>query len=85
MKDLNLLIWLTQLGLSIALPPAGCILLALWLRDHCGWGGWVLWAGIILGIAGTIDGLRTSLKLMNRFSKEKMDPPPPSISFNEHD
>ena len=50
MKDLSLLVWLTQLGLSVALPPVCFILLAVWLRDSCGWGGWVLWAGIGLGI-----------------------------------
>ena len=34
MKDLTLLVWLTQLGLSVALPLAGFILLALWLRKE---------------------------------------------------
>ena len=41
MKNVTLLVWLTQLGLSVALPPAGFIFLAVWLRDSCGWGGWV--------------------------------------------
>lgn len=84
MKDLSLLVWLTQLGLSVALPPAGFILLALWLRDSCGWGGWVLWAGIVLGIIGAADGLRTSLKAMSRLSKRKKEDTPPPASFNDH-
>lgn len=84
MKNLSLVVWLTQLGLSVAVPPAGFILLALWLRDSCGWGGWVLWVGIALGLVGAFDGLRTGLKAMERMSRsEKKEDPP--VSFNEHE
>lgn len=84
MKNLNLLVWLTQLGLGIALPPVVFILLALWLRDSYGWGSWVLWAGIALGIVCAIDGLRTGLRSMERLSRddEKEDKP---VSYNNHD
>ena len=37
MKELTLLTWLTQLGLSVAVPPVLFILLAVWLRDSQGW------------------------------------------------
>ena len=83
MKNLNMIVWLTQLGLSVALPPVGFILLALWLRDSYGWGGWVLWAGIVVGIVCAFDGLRTSLQAMERMSRNKKDDKP--VSFNEHD
>lgn len=83
MKNLSMIVWLTQLGLSVALPPVGFILLALWLRDSCGWGGWVLWAGIVLGVVCAFDGLRTSLKAMERMSRSKKEDKP--VSFNEHD
>lgn len=89
MKNVTLLVWLTQLGLSVALPPAGFIFLAVWLRDSCGWGGWggwVLWVGIVLGVVGAADGLRTSLKAMERMSRDKKkDGPPQAASFNDHD
>ena len=85
MKSVKLLVWVTQLGLSIAMPPVIFILLALWLRDSCGWGGWVLWVGIGLGIITAIDGLRASLKAMQLISKEKDPPEEPPVSFNEHD
>ena len=85
MKDLSLLVWVTQLGLSVALPPAGFILLALWLRDSCGWGGWVLWVGIFLGIVTAIDGLRSSLKVLSQMTKKKKEQEgPPPVSFNDH-
>lgn len=83
MKNTKLLIWLTQLGLSVAVPPAGFIALAVWLRDHCGWGGWVLWAGIALGIYSAVQGLHTSLKAMELMSKDKTKDPP--VSFNDHE
>lgn len=84
MKDLTLLVWLTQLGLSTALPLAGFILLALWLRNSLGWGNWVLWLGIVIGIITAIDGFRTSLKAMERLSNRKRNDDPP-VSFNDHD
>lgn len=73
MKALRLLIWLTQLGLSVALPPAGFIWLAVWLRKTYALGVWVLIVGIVLGFATAFDGLRTSLKAMELLSKEETD------------
>lgn len=84
MKNISLIVWLTQLGLSVALPPLGFIMLAVWLRDRFSWGDWVVWAGCILGIAGALDGLRISLKTMERMSREKQKETPP-LSFNDHD
>lgn len=84
MKDLKLLVWITQLGLSVALPLAGFVLLALWLMNRFSFGNWVLWTGIALGILSAIDGLRQSLRMLNRLSEKKEDSPPP-VSFNDHD
>ena len=85
MKNISLIVWLTQLGFSIALPPAGFIFLAVWLRNRFDLGLWVLWVGIILGLFGAIDGLRSSLKAMERISKEKTEDTPPPVSYNDHD
>lgn len=85
MKELSLLVWLTQLGLSVAFPLAGFVLLAVWLRSAFGWGDWVIWAGLILGLGGAVNGFRHSLKameLLSRDKKKKKDPP--SVAFNEH-
>ena len=84
MKDLTFIVWLTQLGLSVAVPMAGFVLLAVWLRNSLGWGQWVIYAGIGLGLICAIDGLRTSLKALERLSRKKDEPPAP-ISFNDHD
>lgn len=84
MKNLGLLAWLTQLGLSVALPPAVCILFAVWMRNRFGWGVWVIWVGIVLGIVCAIDGLRVSLKTMDKLAKDEEKEKPP-VSFNDHE
>lgn len=85
MKDLTMIVWLTQLGLSVALPLCGFVLLAVWLKNSLGWGSWVIFAGIALGLICAIDGLLTSLKAMSRISCKKEEKSPPPISFNDHE
>ena len=84
MKELNLLVWLTQLGLSVAAPLAGCILAAVWLHNSWGWGDWVIWVGIALGIICAVIGFRDSLKALEILSRDKKKEEPP-VSFNDHD
>lgn len=87
MKDLSLLVWLTQLGLSVALPPAGLIFLATWLRERFSLGNWVIWVAIVLGLICAVDGLRVSLKTLERLTKQNKDKDenPPAVSFNDHE
>ncbi len=84
MKDLQLLTWLTQLGLSTAVPLCGFVLLAVWLRNRFGLGLWVIFVGIGLGLLFAIDGFCRSLKLLSNISKSKEKKNPP-ISYGEHD
>lgn len=85
MKDLSLLVWLTQLGLSTAFPLAGFILLAQWLQKNWGWGPWTMWVGVFLGMVCAIDGFRNSLKAMALLSNKNKQSDPPPVSFNDHD
>ncbi len=84
MKDLSLLVWLSQLGLSVALPPVALIWLAVFLRNHFGWGQWVLWVGIALGIYCAVVGFISALRSLSLLTKDKK-PKNETISFNEHD
>jgi len=84
MKHLSLFVWITQLGISVAMPPAVSIWVAVWLRETKGWGSWVLWVGILLGVVCAVDGLRVSLKALSRLSKSKEEKDPPPVSFNDH-
>ena len=89
MKDLNMLVWLTQLGLSVAMPLGGFTLLGLWLRNRFNLGVWIVLAGCAVGMICAIDGLRYSLKAMETLNRgrgaKKEKPLPPSVSFNDHD
>lgn len=84
MKDLHLLVWLTQLGFSTVAPLVGSVLLAVWLRQQYAWGSWVIWVGVLLGAIMAVDGFRNSMKLMSRLGKKKADKEPPPVSFNDH-
>lgn len=84
MKDLRMLIWLSQLGLSVAVPPAALIWLAVWLRDRFGWGQWVIWVGVALGIYFGITGFISTLRSVSQLTKDKKQENQ-TVSFNEHD
>lgn len=84
MKDLQLLSWLTQLGLSTAIPLVGFVLLAVWLRNRFSLGNWILFAGIALGLICAVNGFYRNLKLLIGHSKDKKGKTPP-VSFTEHD
>lgn len=84
MKDLNLLVWLTQLGISVAAPLGGFIWLGIWLRQRFDLGIWIVLVSIFLGLVCAVDGMRSSLKAMERMSHNKTEEPPP-VSFNDHE
>ena len=85
MKDLydaaRHLVWLTQFGLSVVLPPVLFLLGAVWLRKQFGLGGWVILVGVALGMVAAISSLKT-IERQGRAPKKKQEPPP--ISFNQH-
>ena len=84
MKDVNLLVWLTQLGISVAVPLAGFLWLGVWLHNDLGWGKWTILVGLILGLSGAISGLWSSLQILGKMSRHKKEDLPPPVAFNEH-
>lgn len=88
MHDLTMLIWLTQLGLSVAAPLIAFPLLGSFLCSHFGWGRWVFWLLLTIGVFSAFEGLLSALKSMERLSRRKkkqdeQDEPP--LAFSEHD
>ena len=79
------LVWLTQFGLSVALPPVLFLLGAVWLKNEFALGGWVVLVGLLLGLAGSVGSLRSNLKSIDREGKEDTPRTPPPISFNNHE
>lgn len=84
MKNLSLIVWLTQLGLSVAVPLAGFVLLGVWLHNSVGWGIWTVFAGIALGLFCAFQGLLSSLKTMKQLSDSPKEEHK-SVAFNDHD
>lgn len=84
MKHYQLLIWLTQLGLSVALPLAGFVLLGVWLHTAKGWGIWTVIAGLVIGLICAVRGFLDSLHIMEQMSRNPKDRQPPPVSYNQH-
>lgn len=70
MKNVSLLVWFAQLGISVAVPLGGAIWLSVWLYQKFQLGVWVIILGVVIGLYGAIDGLRTSLKAMERLADQ---------------
>ena len=84
MKDLRMLVWLTQVGISVAAPPVVFLLGALWLRNRFGLGVWCILVALALGIICAVAGLRQTLMLMEKMHEKNHKDPPPVPGFNEH-
>lgn len=84
MKDVSLLVWLSQLGLSVVTPLAGFVLLAVWLQGRFSLGDWVIWTAICLGLICAVQSFRSCVRTMARLAKDKKPEDPP-VSFNDHD
>lgn len=84
MKELTMVVWITQLGLSVVVPLAGFPMAAVWACDRFGIGSWLIWLGVVVGICSAVEGFRSSLRAMLRLSKGKQDNHP-TVSFNDHD
>lgn len=84
MKDLHMLVWLTQVGISVAAPPVVFLLGAVWLRDRFGLGVWCILTALALGIICAVAGLRQTLMLMEKMHEKNHKDPPPVPGFNEH-
>ena len=82
-KWVSYLVWLTQLGLSIATPLVGFILLGVWLHNSRGWGGWTVPVGVLLGLMGAVGGIWSGFRTLHRLTQADEKPTPPGS--NRHD
>ena len=88
MKELNMLVWITQLGLGVAMPLAGFIWLGIWLKNRFSLGAWFVILFCVIGLITAFDGLKVSLKTMERLEKSKKktgEKAAKGVSFNDHD
>lgn len=78
------LVWLTQFGLSVVIPPVLCIAGAVWLKRQFALGGWVVVVGVVVGVLAAISCLRSSLQALDRQGKAPQKKQPPPVNFNQH-
>ena len=84
LKELSMLVWLTQLGLSVAFPLMGFVWVSIWLRQSFGFGVWVIFAGIFLGMYCAIQGFVQSMKILNQMHNKKKKNEATAVFFNDH-
>lgn len=88
MKEINMLVWITQLGIGVAVPLAGFIWLGIWLQNRFSLGAWCVILFCAIGMITAFDGLKVSLKAMERldkFRKKKEKKEFSGASFNDHE
>lgn len=49
------LAYLTQFGVSLAMPPLLCLWAAGWLREKFQLGNWIMLVGLLLGLGGAVS------------------------------
>lgn len=79
MAALENIVWLTQLGLSVLLPPVLCLWLAWWLVDAKGAPYWIYLPALVLGLGGGGKNFAAFCKMMQKKAGK-----PPRTSFNRH-
>ena len=84
MKGARLLVWLTQLAISVFMPLGGFVWLGIWLHRRFSLGVWVLLICCALGLFGAARGLTDGLKIMEKISAEG-DKKPDTVSYNDHE
>ena len=88
MKEINMLVWLTQLGLGVAVPLAGFVWVGVWLRDKFSLGAWCVIVFVLIGMVTAWNGLKASLKameLLDKSPKKQKEKKENTVSFNDHD
>lgn len=84
MKLLNLIMWVSQFGLSVIFPTLFFLWLAVRLQHKFGFGMWIV---ILLGTVGVLTSISTTrscLRSMRKAAEELSSGKEPPIAFNDH-
>lgn len=84
MKLLNLLLWVTQFGVSILFPLCFFLLLAVWLQTKFGFGMWIIAVCGVIGLMTTVSTVRSCLRSLCKAAEEASSGEEPPIAFNDH-
>ena len=78
------LVWLTQFGLSIVIPPVLCIMGAVWLQRQFALGGWVVAVGVFVGVLAAVSCLQRFTESHGSAGESPKQKGPPPANFNQH-
>ena len=81
LKAMRHLVWLTQLGLSLAAPPLLMIWLCWYLQKRFLLGSWVMVVGIVVGL---ISSGCSAYRFYRRTVQQNRKQEKPPASFNRH-
>ena len=84
MKILNLLMWVTQFGLSCLFPLCFFLILAVWLQNKYGFGMWIIAICGILGLLVTISTVKANIRSLRKAAEEAAGEKTPPVAFNDH-
>ena len=84
MKYLSLILWVTQFGLSILVPPCLLLLLAVWLQNQYGLGMWIVAVLGILGLLIAVGTARANWRAMRKEAESTSGGKQPPLGFNDH-
>lgn len=85
MKYLNLIMWVTQFGLSLIFPLCFFLLLGNWLQNKYDLGIWVMIVCGVIGFLTTISTTRSCLHSLLKAAAEVSTKEEPPVAFNDHD
>ena len=84
MKILNLLMWVTQFGVSVIFPTCFFLIVAVWLQNQFDLGVWIVIALGILGVMTSVSTAKACLKSLQKAAEEASGSKKPPIAFNDH-
>ncbi|MBQ7541466.1 MAG: AtpZ/AtpI family protein [Clostridia bacterium] len=70
---LRALSYLTQLGLSVAIPPVLCIFGGLWLQKRFALGDWVIAVGLLVGLISGACSFASFIRTVRFNAQQKED------------
>ena len=84
MKILNLLLWVTQFGVSLLFPLCFFLWLAYWLQGKFGLGMWIVVVLGVIGVLTSITTTRSCIHSLQKAAQEVASQEKPPIAFNDH-
>lgn len=64
---------LSQLGVSVALPPILCILAGVWMQKKCGLGDWVVIVALLVGLVSGACSFASFIRTARYKASKKED------------